>query len=294
MSLATAAAQTVLLDLLHLNTMNSIALSADSMPATAHFCLKNPTLALRGLRAYRANAQEIAQSALQAAYPVMQQLLGEENFRYLAQDMWQALPPQRGDLAQWGHELAQYLPQVPQLRTLLAEHPYLCDVAHAEWALHTAATATDAQLDAQSFQLLAQADPEQLRLVLAPGCAVLRRAYPVVSILQLHDPQEISVHDSARQAIAAGEAQTALIWRRGFRPVIAQADAASSVLIETTLAGQSLAGAVDAAVSAEPSFDFSAWLSSSALIGLLCGVAEIQKYRKSRSSVSQRFANNSE
>ena len=271
MSLSTAAAQTALLDLLHSNTMNSIAFGADSMPASAYFSLENPAQSLRGLRAYRANAQEIAKSALQAAYPVMQQLLGEENFRYLAQDMWQALPPQRGDLAQWGHELAQYVQQVPQLRALLSEHPYLCDVARAEWALHTAATATDAQLDAQSFQWLAQADPEELRLVLAPGCAVLRSAYPVVSIMQLHDAREISLHDVARQAIAIGEAQTALIWRRGFRPVIASINAASTALIEATLAGESLASAVDAAVSAEPSFDFSAWLAAQVQAAVLLG-----------------------
>ncbi len=119
-----AAAQTALLDLLHLNTINSIAFSADSIAATAHFSFKNPEQTQRGLRAYRANAQELAASALQASYPVMQQLLGEENFRHLAQSMWQALPPQRGDLAQWGGALAAYLRDVPQLQALLSEHPF--------------------------------------------------------------------------------------------------------------------------------------------------------------------------
>ncbi len=236
---------------------------------------QNTVDALRGLRVYRANAQALCVSALQASHPVLQQLLGEENFRHLAQDFWQAMPPGRGDVAQWGQDVAHYLAQVPPLQALLSEHPYLCDVARLEWALHTAATASDAALDAPSFQRLTQADPAQLRLLLSPGCAVLRSAYPVVSIIQLHDGRQLDVHEEARQAIAAAQAQTALIWRQGFRPLLAQVDIASAALIESTLQGQSLAAALDAALAQEADFDFSAWLSASVHRGLLCAVIPV-------------------
>ncbi len=273
MSDSLAAQQTALLDFLHLNTINLGALRADFMPDNAHFSLKNPSITLRGLRAYRANAQALSVSALQASHPVLQQLLGEESFAHLAQDLWQAMPPERGDLAHWGRELPAYLTQVPQLQALLHEFPYLPDVARVEWAQHAAATAGDAELDASSFQLLTSCDPGELRLVLSSGCAVLPSAYPVVALMQLHDARASEMHIAAREAIAKGEPQTALIWRQGLRPMLGSVAAAPAALIEATLQGQSLTLALDAALIQAPDFDFSAWLAVNVQAGLLLGAA---------------------
>ncbi len=275
MSQDLAAAQSALLQVIHSNAINLVAFDAYSMLVAAHFGLKNTQFTQRGLRAYRANAQELAEKALQASYPVMQQLLGEENFSHLAQDLWQALPPQCGDLAQWGDELHAYLREVPQLQALLAEHAYLSDVARVEWALHQAAKVADAALDTASFQLLASTDPAQLCLMLSPGCALIRSAFPVVSILHLHDERQPDAHELAQQEIAAGHAQTALIWRQGFRPMLAQVDVASATLIDSALQGQSLAAAVDAAFAQTPDFDFSAWLSASVKSGLLIAACQL-------------------
>lgn len=283
MSAAVAEQQTALLDVLHLNTTDLIALGAYSMPANGHFCFKNSASTVRGLRAYRANAQVLSGNVLHACYPALQQLLGNENFQHLAQDFWQAMPPERGDLAQWGGALAGFLNQVPQLQELLRESPYLSDVASVEWALHVAATATDAKLDASSFELLASCDPAGLRLVLGPGCAVLRSAYPVVALVQLNDAPAAGVHDAnpsdahqaARQAIASSQPQIALVWRSGFRPTLGAVGAASAALIEATLGSESLAGAVDAALAQSSDFDFSAWLGTSVQSGLLLGAEQI-------------------
>ncbi|TAG26666.1 MAG: DUF2063 domain-containing protein [Burkholderiales bacterium] len=277
MSAQLAMQQTALLDVLHLDAINLGALRADFVPAESvngHFSLKNPAFTLRGLRAYRANAQELSARALQTAYPVLQQLLGADNFSHIAQDFWQAMPPRRGDLAQWGHELPAYLLLVPQLQALLQEHPYVNDVARVEWALHAAATASDAALDAASFQLLSDQNPAQLRLQLSPGCALLRSIYSVVAIVQLHDTRASELHAAAREAIAQSLPQAALVWRQGLRPMLACTDAASSALIEATLAGQSLAAAVDAAFAQNAEFDFGAWLSASVQSGLLLGAVQ--------------------
>ncbi len=295
---ALALQQTALLDALHLSATDLIANYADSMLAESRFGLKNKPSTLRGLRAYRANAQALAGAALQASYPVLRQLLGQENFSHLAQDFWQALPPERGDLAQWGAALPAYLSQVPQLQALLQVHAYLPDVARLEWALHRAATATDAALDEPSFQLLTSCDPSQLRLQLAPGCTVLRSAYPVVALVQWHDAGQspadeaalqstgqstgqgtgLTTLESAREAIEKQTPQTALVWRKGHRPSVAAADEAAATLIEATLQGLSLATALDAALDAALAsaahFDFSAWLTESATSGLLIGVCK--------------------
>jgi Putative DNA-binding domain len=274
MSSALLAQQTCLLDALASDTVIIPKLIANYSINTGASGLKgtqNTERVLRGLRAYRANAQALAESALLSSHPVLQQLIGEENFRHLAQDFWQAMPPERGDLAQWGRQLPEYLPQVPQLQALLQEHPFLPDVARAEWALHVAGTATDAELDAASFQLLAVHDPAQLRLLFSPGCAWIRSAYPIVALIQLHDPRTSDAHEAARIAIASGEPQNALIWRQGLRPVIGSIDVASAALIEATLQGQPLSAVLDAAFAQDADFDFSTWLAAQVQAGLLLG-----------------------
>jgi len=64
-----------------------------------------------GLRAYRAHGRELAPRALAGAYPVMAQLLDEENFGALARAFWLAQPPAAGDLGQWGEGLAGFDPR---------------------------------------------------------------------------------------------------------------------------------------------------------------------------------------
>ena len=202
-----AAQQSALLDMLQLSTTNLIACYAGNMPGESHFFFKKSASTLRGLRAYRANAQVHSEGALQATYPILQQLLGAENFQNLAQDFWRDAPPERGDLAQWGCALAAYLSHVPQLQALLQTHPFLPDVVRVEWALHRAATGSDAALDMPSFQQLASHDPADLRLCLSPGSAVLRSAYPVVAIIEHHDVRMSDMHDAARATIASGAAK---------------------------------------------------------------------------------------
>ena len=82
----------------------------------------------RGLMAYQTNRHELAQRALAAAYPVLGELLGTESFAALARAYWHTCPPRRGDLAQWGGALDQFVRDDEQL----ADERYLPDVATLE------------------------------------------------------------------------------------------------------------------------------------------------------------------
>ncbi len=219
--------------------------------------------ASRGLAAYRANAHASAERALLAAYPVLAQLVGEESFAYLARDFWHQQPPQRGDLAQWGATLPQFV----AASTQLADTPYLADVAAIEWALHTCASAADAEPDLASFAALTQHDPEALMLRLAPGTQVLRSAYPAAAITLAHLGQ--GTLDEAAALLRAGVAQHALVWRQGYAPRLRVLAESELACIDALCAGHSLAHALDAA-SAD--FDFSSWLAAQVQSGLLLGV----------------------
>jgi Putative DNA-binding domain len=223
----------------------------------------------RGLKAYKSNATASAQRSLKTAYPVIAQLIGSDAFDYLALDFWAQHPPMRGDLAQWGSELAEFITTIPALQT----EPFLSDVAKAEWALHTAATATDQAADLATFVLLTEQDANALTLQLAPGTALIHSSYPIASVMTAHlyaAPSFVDVGQKLRQTAP----EIALVWRQGLRPMVASCTTGEAGFISHLQAGKSLLAAIEA-TSADDSandllnFDFNIWLSKAVQSGLL-------------------------
>ncbi len=233
-------------------------------------------LAERGLLAYRANGTALAERALAAVYPVLAQLLGEESFASMARHFWRQTPPQRGDVAQWGAALADFLDAAPQL----ANEPFLGDVARIEWALHCAAAAADSAADIGSFALLANADSEQATLTLSDGVGVLASLYPVVSIIHAHLQGEPTLAQAAA-LIGEGISEYALVWRQGLRPRLRASSAAEHALLVGLQAGLSLEAAL-AATASDTRFDFNDWLSQAVQSGLVTGAHVLNSAHNTR------------
>lgn len=225
----------------------------------------------RGLQVYRANGQVLAERALAAAYPVLQQLLGDDSFAQLAHAFWHRHPPQHGDMNRWGAELADDLQQDPQLQ----DDPYLADVARLEWALHSCGMAADVEADPASYARLLSEDPATLALRLAPGCAVLPSAWPTVSIVQAH--RLGTDLDEAGQRLRAGYAETAVLWRAGLQPQLRAAQPGEAALLQALTQGQTLGHALDAALAQAPDFDFSTWLQDAVTRALVLGVIDVHE-----------------
>lgn len=221
-----------------------------------------------GLFAYQANSQALAQRALRAAYPVLAQLLGDDNFDALARRFWHTDPPRRGDLAQWGDTLAAFVAGLPQLQ----DEPYLPDVARLEWALHQAACAADVPFDPASFALLTQHDPAQVGLRLAPACAVLCSHWPVYSIVQAHRQPDGSLQTAA-QRLQAGVAECTLLWRQGWQPQLRMLHSAEARWVQALLDGQSVLATLQHLnpAAGEAALDLTVWLPMAAQAGLLMG-----------------------
>lgn len=227
----------------------------------------------RGLAAYRSNGHAMAERALRAAYPVIAAMLGDQNFDWLARDLWHTHPPRCGDLAQWGDALPGFLRASAQL----SDVPYLCDVARAEWALHRAASAVDAGPDMASFAWLGQEDPQGLTLVLSPGTEVVSSPWPVASLVTAHRDGSPSLAEAADR-LRTGCGEHALVWRQGLRPRLAGIPAPSAALILALQSGADLPGALDAACGADTTpegFDFTAWLTAAVTDGLVIGVQRL-------------------
>jgi hypothetical protein len=227
--------------------------------------------ASRGLQAYQANGHALAERSLAAAYPVIQQMLGRDNFVALARDFWHRHPPALGDLAHWGDALPTFLSQ----SVALQEAPYLADVALVEWALHRAANAADAVTDAASFARLGAEDPCGVTLTLSPGTALVSSFFPVASLVLSHRNSQPSLTQVA-QRLREGVAETALVWRQVLQPRVAQVASAEALLLSELLLGKNLAAALDIALAAETTdeqaFDFSDWLTQAVTTGLVIGV----------------------
>jgi hypothetical protein len=220
----------------------------------------------RGLQVYQANGHMLAQRALHATYPVLAQMLGDDSFADLARAFWHAHPPLRGDIAQWGCELADFLRQSEQLQN----EPFLPDVARAEWALHRCATAPDREADLASFALLITEDPQTLALQLAPGVTTLASQWPLASVLLAHLERSPSFDEVAAD-LQAQRAQAVVIWRAGLQPKLRQVLAGEPGLLQSLKAGMALEPALDAA----PDIDFSQWFALAVQTGLVLGARRI-------------------
>jgi hypothetical protein len=209
----------------------------------------------RGLLAYRANAAALAQRALAAVYPTVQQVVGADAFAVLSRLHWQSHPPTEGDMAQWGEALPQCLAEDAALR----DEPYLPDLARLEWAVHVADRALDGPPAAAGLKLLAEHDPQQIFVQLAAGIAVVASHHPVVRVWHAHRSHDDDRFAVVRAAFLAGDADCALVWRQGWRVQVHRITPAELRFTQAVLAGQSLGLAL---TEAGDDFAFEPWLIS--------------------------------
>ena len=80
-------------------------------------------------------------------------------------------------------------------------------------------------------------------------------------------PTMASVH----QAMQAGIAQTAVVWRQRLRPRLREAMAGETEFLRAALQGQTLQQALDCA----PDLDASAWFTEAVQTGLLLGLGAV-------------------
>ena len=236
-----------------------------AMPALA----ETGERAERGLAAYRANAEALAERALGAAFARIRAMLGDDDFAHLAAAFWRAHPPQRGDVGEWGGEFAGWL----QAHPAMARWPYLADCARLDFALHRSERAADADFDADSLALLGSADPQRLRLVPMPGTALVSSRWPIVTIHHAHRSGADADFALARDAIERESAQHALVWRDGWRAAVTELAEPDASWTASLLAGVDLASALD---SAGPGFDFAAWLARAIRQRWLEGVVRVE------------------
>jgi hypothetical protein len=214
---------------------------------------------------YRGNSKANWSKALEGAYPVIRLLVGDEFFSGLVREYARAEPSSEGDLNRFGDRFADFLAGFPHARTL----PYLPDVARLEWAVHRAFYAADApRLDLAEVALLRDDQLATGRLRLAPACALVRSAYPVARIWEVHQPEY-----AAEMAVDLdGGGETAFVHRPAFRVAVDALRPADAAFLGMCEKGCPLTAALDAALSVDPDFALQAllveWVRRGAIVGI--------------------------
>ncbi len=224
-------------------------------PCPAGLVSWNQSDPARRFSVYRNNVMVSLMDALAQAFPVTQELVGEEFFRAMAKRFVLAHPPRTRILAYYGQEFAAFV----QAFAPAASLPYLADVARLEMLRIQAYHAADATtLTAQDIAaaLADEAGLGELRFGLHPSVSVLRSRHAVVSLWGAHQ----GLLDIA--SVDPAQAQTALIVRIGLDVSIVGIDDASGFFIEQLRQDASLGQAAAASEQEFPQFDLATGLGA--------------------------------
>ncbi len=184
---------------------------------------------------YRNNVALSLTRVLEAAFPTVRKLVGEEFFAAMAGVFLRVHPPQSRMLALYGAEMPGFLEQFQAVAHL----GYLADVARIDQAMRESYYATDSQpLSEAEFQRLIGEDIAGLRLQLAPSLRLVPSKWPVVSIWMAN-------HESG--PVPQPKAEDALILRPEFDPRPHHLPPGGAMFIAAVLEGRVLGDAVEAA-----------------------------------------------
>ena len=208
---------------------------------------------------YRGNLSATWDKVLASAYPVINQLVGDEFFSALARAYGRAHPSQSPDLNHFGATFATFLDTFEHSAGL----PYLPDMARLEWQLHRAHYAQHAR--AVCAADLAQLSPdafEHARYRLHPAASLFASSMAVVSLWQAHAPGGIFPDDLYQPGFA-------VITRPVFKTELASVSAGAHAALHALEHGAAMGVALDCAFELDDDFDIAANLQQWLALGLL-------------------------
>ena len=139
------------------------------------------------LDAYRDNIKGAHLSALDAAFPVCREVLGERYWRQLLTKEITAFGSGSADLNQYGDFLPALLEKAQQKHPELADFSYLHELAALEWQVHQARfAASEPTFDWHAFQTLDTSQQASIRLHLSNQLHVMRFEHPVDALWHAH------------------------------------------------------------------------------------------------------------
>lgn len=234
-------------DLLHLKEL----IPGDELQAAQRFNI------------YRNNFLISLIDTLAAVYPVVEQLIGRECFKVVAEEYLRAYPSYSGNLQEFGHAFPNYLDQCPTVSML----PYLAGVARLEWSYHVVFHVPD-PLIIEPHKLCRSTidDFPLLRFSLGPACRLVTSLYPIFQIWRTNQPNYAG-DDTVNLALGP---ESVLVIRPENEVELWNIDPAQSALLAALESGAILDDAVEVALQHTTRLDLdkvlARYLSSGVLV----------------------------
>jgi len=213
--------------------------------------LTNPdgVAATKRFDVYRNNVAASLTDALQTAFPVINKLIGDDNFKAVAGIYLRQHPPNSPLMMFYGADMPAFLAGFEPLQSI----PYLADVAKLELAMRHAYHAADAKaVDAAVFQQIAGESLMAATFDFAPAVQLVRSRFPIHAIWQFN------MVDDAPKPEAGG--QNVLITRPEYDPIMTALPPGGGVFASALMTGETFGTALDAATTQVPEFDLSTTL----------------------------------
>lgn len=208
----------------------------------------------RRFSVYRNNVAVGLIRALEARFPALLALTGEEYFRAMAREFTLARPPASPLLMRFGDDLPDFIAGFAPA----AELPYLADIARIEIARSRAYHAPDLpRIGADAFTA-APPDIGRVCVEMHPAVAVIRSAHPVWTILAMTSGWQPAA------AIDDWQPQAVLVDRPELDAIVRPITVGTALFLEALGAGEPL-GAAAGRAAETPEFDLPAALAT--LIG---------------------------
>lgn len=211
---------------------------------------------LKRFNVYRNNVASSLTKALEAGFPIIRRLVGDDFFAAMARIYLRAHPPRSRLMMLYGTDMPAFLTAFAPVAHL----PYLPDVARVELALRQSYHAADASPIAP--EMLAAVTPDaflQSRLTLAPALRIVGSAWPIHAIWLANTTDDAPKPQMRPESIA--------IFRPAFDPVVTLLPPHAAGFLTALMQGQTVTAAMDAH-SADLGLLLPLLLQNNALIGL--------------------------
>lgn len=222
-----------------------------------------------GLAIYRNAVFANYRNALAATYRVVRELTGAPFFGAAVDAFALAHPSTGGDLNVYGSEFAAFLTTYPYARDLR----YLPDVARLEWAMDEAQRAADATGSAEAtlaaLGAIPAGDVALQRFNLDPSCRLLRSQFPVMRIWQVHQAEFAGKPHVAFD----GPPDLLMVRREDGAVVVERLPPGDFAWLDALQGGADLTRALEAAQTADATFDLGTALRAYLVDGTLTGIA---------------------
>ena len=240
----------------------------------------DPQLVEQRFALYRGNLVGTWNKTLAAAYPVLQELVGEEFFGGLTRAYGKAFPSDNGDLNLFGAHFAQFLEEFEHV----ADYPYFPDMARLEWLLHRAHYADSGHpIGAGEFTTLTPEQMDYARLQLNPACSLVFSDWAVVELWQAHQPGMEHAFPTELASPNYG-----LVVRPNWKTDLLSLTLPAYALLAALAQGEFLGPALDAALEIDADFDFGTHLQTWLKLGIFksINVAPVPNEQNEQSSIN--------